>query len=154
MHWDDAGHDDYVRYDSDGQRARHLNLIFDSGEDGPITSFSISDGLVDLTDMNSGALIEMKTDALGNITDWFIEDESATEFAQSEKGFDFSAITGTNGVTLGEGQSLSSGTWSPYTAAVPTPEPSSLLMLGMGFAGLLGVACYRQRHATADAAAA
>jgi hypothetical protein len=129
-----------------------------------IISFTITDGeYVDIT--NSDALsftFDINTSPTGSMESWYITAISGVisspgfQCAQSSVGFtsyctitDPSIPPGSDESSLpfsGDfGYNLTSGTWSEAT--ITTPEPSALLLLGVGLLGLIGMGGHKKRLA-------
>jgi PEP-CTERM motif len=112
------------------------------------TSFSFSDGVDTLTNSNSDSLESLGffvgTDAVGSITSWYIEIESADELTQIAT---INSVSANAFIDVGTGGGYSAlnrsdpGVWTSSTtdpSPAATPEPSSLLLLGTGAVGLAG----------------
>lgn len=116
--------------------------LYDFTSEAPLViSYTMSDGVQTFTNLNSEFVFNLKTDSLGNITEWAIAaaqlgysyNEIGTENGMPpEYGInDSTSFYGANAQILGD-----AGTWSPFINA---PEPGTLVMLGIGLFGLAGV---------------
>lgn len=108
----------------------------------PISSFSLTMGNFTITDqtVTNYADIEFSTDSSGNLTNWYLDVENADGTYLYLDGLNNNVVEtlGPNGSQfyreLGPGAQPFSFTPPP----APTPEPSSLVLLGTGFFGALG----------------
>lgn len=124
---------------------------------GPnLISFSFTDGINTITNTTANlaqSVIDLETDASGNITQWDLNFSTADP---SHPGY-YAEIIRSNGASAGEdsayyevalstheGEVLTSGSWtSAAVAPSPAPEPNTLLLLG---SGMLGLAAFARRR--------
>jgi hypothetical protein len=123
------------------------------------TDFSFSDGVDTVSLANFSVLtVQVGTDSTGKIISWNIDAESGSTFPLALIGTakvttlvadSGSEILGVSqfGQARMEGSNASdAGTWTSETVTGAAPEPSGLVLLGTGMAGLLGVASRRLRR--------
>jgi hypothetical protein len=122
--------------------------IGDSGDTFP-SSFSFTDGSLKIDNLNAAFYgFSFDTDSAGNITNYNFYADLAD--GSSLSGY-FNDSIGVNELYTAnnsagydayiEGDGISVGTWGP--ASTPAPEPSSLMMLGVGLLGLVGIGLKR-----------
>jgi hypothetical protein len=137
-----------------------------------ITSYSFTDGfLVDITPANGGNLVvDLTTNGSGTPTAWLLSasgftnpsspttfacTETSTYFAPCGSGF-FSDVSSSyqsgesyaeDGYAVNVGGNGAVGTLQVSGSSATAPEPSSLLLIGIGSLGLLAVGARRKRHA-------
>jgi hypothetical protein len=114
------------------------------------TTFSLTDGVTTLTQATSVfSDFRVQTNSLGEITQWHVELINSLSLPNTDLATINEIPGGTNDITQTSSSSPATrgeafntdaaGTWTMSTTSSAVPEPSSLLLLGFGCLGLLGL---------------
>jgi hypothetical protein len=128
-----------------------LTDSFGSGEGSSVAplSWSFSDGFqsVNSTESVFGTTFKVATNASGQIVGWdIVADIDSSQFIQSfydgaseDSNFAYDYFAGGGDGSSSGPNGTPPGSWSGPGGSTVTPEPSSLLLLGSGMAGLAGL---------------
>jgi PEP-CTERM motif-containing protein len=113
-----------------------VSFVIDTNSSGQITQWSINAAIDKRTGLTTGELIG--AESCNDASDGTLASSGACSFIPIQNGLnlgDFSFFNfGTDGVSASGGRSLVPQAWS---APVPTPEPSSFLLLSGGLLGVI-----------------